>query len=244
MEVEEKKADKSGVIYLSRIPPTMTPHELRRYLEPLGKMGRMYLSPDERTAKEKRLASRDPRDRRKARFAEGWVEFMRKKDAKTAALALNGTIVGGKKSDRFHDDIWNIKYLKGFKWSNLHEQEIYERAVRQQKLRTEIAQARKANAHYVKQAEKAHEMQKIEEKRASKRGEAVDGRKREEEEREERGGKKRGGEEREKGEGGEGEGGKEGERGGGEGKRKKGGGEEGRRGRGGRGGGRGRRRKK
>lgn len=185
MEAKEKKIDKndtnSGVIYLSRIPPTMTPYELRRYLEPLGKVGRMYLSPDERTIREKRLASKDPRDRRKARFTEGWVEFMRKKDAKNVALALNGTIVGGKKSDRFHDYIWNIKYLKGFKWSNLHEQEIYERAVRQQKLRAEIAQARKINAHYVKQTEKAHEMQKIEEKRASKQGKKMDEKKREEE---------------------------------------------------------------
>ena len=29
---------------------------------------------------------------------------------------------GGKKSGFYHDDIWNIKYLSGFKWSHLTEQ--------------------------------------------------------------------------------------------------------------------------
>jgi ESF2/ABP1 family protein len=166
--------DQTGVIYLSRIPPTMTPHEIRSYLAPFGKIGRIYLAPDEKTSREKKHVAHDPRDRRKARFTEGWVEFVRKKDAKTAALALNGSPIGGsRKSNRFHDDLWSMKYLKGFKWKNLHEEEQYERAVRQQKLRTEIAQGRKLVAHYTKQVERAHEQRKIEEKRALKAGRAI-----------------------------------------------------------------------
>lgn len=164
------KEDKSGVIYLSRIPPSMTPHEIRGYLEPFGRIGRVYLAPGEKASRERRLPAKDPRSRRRACFTEGWVEFLRKKDARSVALALNGALIGGKKSNRFHDDLWNIKYLEGFKWSNLHEEQAYERAVRQQKLRTEIAQARRVNAHYLKQVERAHELSKIEEKRAAKRG--------------------------------------------------------------------------
>lgn len=155
-----------GVVYLSRIPPSMTPHELRGYLEPFGKLGKIFLTPDDRTMKTGKHASKDHRERRKARFTEGWVEFLKKKNAKTAALALNGSIMGGKKSNRFHDDMWNIKYLKGFQWSNLNEQVTYEKAIRQQKLRTEISQARKVNNQFIKQTERAKEMEKIEETKA------------------------------------------------------------------------------
>ncbi|PJF18737.1 hypothetical protein PSACC_01471 [Paramicrosporidium saccamoebae] len=158
-----------GIVYLSRIPPSMTPHELRSYLVPFGKLGRVYLAPDEKTVKTGKHVSKDVRERRKARFTEGWVEFLRRKDAKTAALALNGSIIGGKKSNRFHDDMWNVKYLKDFLWSNLNEQVIYEKAVRQKKLQTEISQARKVNSQYIKQSERAVEMEKIEETRAAKK---------------------------------------------------------------------------
>lgn len=30
-------------------------------------------------------------------------------------------IAGGKKRNFYHDDMWNIKYLKGFKWRHLTE---------------------------------------------------------------------------------------------------------------------------
>lgn len=161
---------KAGVVFLSRIPPTMTPHELRAYLEPFGRLGRVYLAPDEKTVKSGRLTSKDPRDHRKARFTEGWVEFLRRRDAKTAALALNGSLIGGKKSNRFHDDIWNIKYLRGFQWSNLTEETTYRRAVRQQKLRAEISQARRANQQYVRQAERAVAMEKKAARKAQAEG--------------------------------------------------------------------------
>lgn len=169
---KSEKGSKSGVVFLSRIPPTMTPHELRGYLAPFGKVNRIYLAPDEKTIKTGKLASTNPRDRRKARFTEGWVEFYRRKDAKRAALALNSALIGGKKSNRLHDEIWNIKYLKGFQWSNLTEEAAYTRAVRQQKLRTEVSQARRVNQHYVRQAEKAVEMEKIATTRATRKAKA------------------------------------------------------------------------
>ena len=68
-------------------------------------------------------------------FISGWVEFAEKKIAKNVrswrffrgnnnhfisfqvALALNNTLIGGKKRSFYHDDIWNIKYLKGFKYA-------------------------------------------------------------------------------------------------------------------------------
>lgn len=35
---------------------------------------------------------------------------------------LNATTIGGKKGDRWRDDIWTMKYLSGFKWEMLGEQ--------------------------------------------------------------------------------------------------------------------------
>ena len=58
---------------------------------------------------------------KKTRYSEGWVEFNYKKDAKAVALNLNNTPIGGKKRDYYREDIWNIKYLKKFKWHHLTE---------------------------------------------------------------------------------------------------------------------------
>lgn len=173
----ELKMDENipGVVFMSRIPPSMTPHELRAFLEPFGEIGRIYLAPDVKHYKKSSSSTSgsttpiNPRSHKKTRFSEGWIEFIRRKSAKTAALALNGSMFGGKKSNRFHDDIWCIKYLSGFKWSNLTEKVSYERALREKKMKAEISQARKENSTYIKQSERSRELSKIQETREMKK---------------------------------------------------------------------------
>lgn len=58
---------------------------------------------------------------RKKIFVEAWVEFRDKVDAKRVASVLNNSPIGGKKRDRYHDDLWNVKYLSKFKWHHLKE---------------------------------------------------------------------------------------------------------------------------
>ena len=58
---------------------------------------------------------------KKRNFTEGWVEFNDKRVAKTVALMLNNTPIGGKKRSYYHDDLWNIKYLSKFRWTHLTE---------------------------------------------------------------------------------------------------------------------------
>ena len=58
---------------------------------------------------------------KKGNFTEAWVEFEKKKTAKRVAASLNNTPVGGKKSDFYASDLWNMKYLHKFKWSDLTE---------------------------------------------------------------------------------------------------------------------------
>lgn len=109
----EAAIKKSGVVYLSRIPPFMKPAKLRSLLEPYGKINRIFLSPEDPAEHARRVRNGG---NKKRLYTEGWVEFVRKKDAKKACDLLNAQIIGGKKTSWYHDDVWALKYLKGFKW--------------------------------------------------------------------------------------------------------------------------------
>ena len=167
----KKTKDRTGVVYISRVPPAMTPANLRQHLSPFGTIGRVYLAPDERKEAYLKKLSKKARKglRTKAAFTEGWVEFLNKKDAKSVALALNGRPFSGSRGSRFREDLWCIKYLgSDFKWSTLTERISYENAVRDQKMRQEISQARRENKAFLNQVEKARVLKKIDEKRQIK----------------------------------------------------------------------------
>lgn len=164
----KKEKDRTGVVYISRIPPSMTPSNLRQYLAPFGNIKRVYLAPDDRKAAHIKKLSKKAKKalRPKSAFTEGWVEFLNKKDAKSAALALNGRPYGGRRASRFREDLWCIRYLgSDFKWSTLTERISYENAVREQKMREEISHARRENKAFLGQVEKARVVKKIEEKK-------------------------------------------------------------------------------
>jgi ESF2/ABP1 family protein len=63
--------------------------------------------------------------------------------------------VGGKKGGWYHDDVWNIKYLKGFKWHHLTEQIANENAERAARLRADISRVSRENKHFVQNVERA-----------------------------------------------------------------------------------------
>ncbi|KAH6588097.1 hypothetical protein BASA61_006126 [Batrachochytrium salamandrivorans] len=86
----QDKIDCTGVVYLSRIPPFMKPTKVRSLLTRYGKLGRIYLNPeDAKTAARRRKYKQNKRQN----FTEGWVEFLDKSEAKRAAAALNNTIM-------------------------------------------------------------------------------------------------------------------------------------------------------
>ncbi|XP_013402130.1 activator of basal transcription 1 [Lingula anatina] len=148
----EKKEREAGIIYFSRIPPYMSVKKVRQIFEQFGEIGRIFLQPDQRTPKGK-----------KARlFTEGWLEFADKRIAKRVALSLNNTQIGGKRRSRWHDEIWNIKYLPKFKWVHLNERLAYEKEVHKQRMRTEIAQVKKEANFYVQNVEKGDKFKRLE----------------------------------------------------------------------------------
>lgn len=149
---EQKKIKKTGVCYLSSIPPYMKPVKLRSVLSRFGKLDRIFLKPEDPASHQKRVKYGG---NKKKRFTEGWVEFVNKKDAKLCAETMNGNILGGKKSSYYHDDVINIKYLSGFKWFDLTQQIAKENEIRQSKLSLEISQQAKLNKTFVNNVERS-----------------------------------------------------------------------------------------
>ncbi|PKA64820.1 hypothetical protein AXF42_Ash016851 [Apostasia shenzhenica] len=108
--------EKRGICYLSRVPPHMDPGSLRQILSRYGDVQRIYLAPEDPTAQVQRKQTGGFRGKG---FSEGWVEFTKKKVAKKVANLLNGEQIGGRRRSSFYYDIWNIKYLRKFKWDDL-----------------------------------------------------------------------------------------------------------------------------
>ena len=106
-------------------------------------------------------------------FTEGWVEYADKKIAKSVAESLNNTKIGVKKGDYYHDDMWNLKYLKGFKWDYLTEKFAYERRVREQKLNASMILSKKKNLEFAELVDKNKAFKAIEE-RKRRRGDRIE----------------------------------------------------------------------
>ncbi|KAI0432058.1 hypothetical protein F5Y09DRAFT_340008 [Xylaria sp. FL1042] len=165
----EKAVKRSGVVYISRIPPFMKPGTVRSIFERFGKINRTYLTPEDSQVRARRLQQGQ---NRKRNFTEGWLEFIQKSDAKAAVESLNGTTLAeigmAKKGSYYRDDIWSLRYLKGFKWHNLTEQIAAEAAERQSRMRAEIIKATKENKEFVRNIQKAKEIEGIQSKAAAK----------------------------------------------------------------------------
>jgi ESF2/ABP1 family protein len=157
---------RSGVVYLSRIPPFMKSTKLRSLLEPYGAINRIFLTPEDPASHTRRVRNGG---NKKRSFVDGWVEFVNKADAKQACELLNARTIGGKKGTYYHDDVWNLLYLKGFKWNNLTEQIAAENAERASRMRAEISKTTKENKEFVQNVERAKMLEGMEAKKAAKR---------------------------------------------------------------------------
>ncbi|TKA21974.1 hypothetical protein B0A50_08552 [Salinomyces thailandicus] len=164
----EKAARKSGVVYISRVPPFMKPQTLRHFLAPHAPkgLGRIFLTPEDHTA---HLARKRRGGNKKKSFTDGWVEFTSKSDAQFAVETLNGQLIGGKKGGFYCEDLWNLRYLRGFKWRHLTEQVANEDAERGARLREEIRRTRVGNRGFVADVERGKMLEGME-RRAVERG--------------------------------------------------------------------------
>jgi ESF2/ABP1 family protein len=166
LDVTAKAVRRSGVVYLSRVPPFMKPATLRSLLEPYGAINRIFLTPEDPASHTRRVRNGG---NKKRSFVDGWIEFLDKEDAQKACDLLNGRVIGGKKGTYYHDDIWNLKYLRGFKWNKLTEQIAAENAEKASRMRAEISKTTKENKEFVQNVERAKMLEGMESKNAAKR---------------------------------------------------------------------------
>ncbi|KAF7982297.1 hypothetical protein HWV62_28968 [Athelia sp. TMB] len=181
--------ERTGVIYISRIPPGMRPTKVRHLMSTYGEIGRVYLQQegvcrhpfsqllphieiviDAKSAYLRRKYT----STKKAHFTEGWVEFKDKKVARSVAEMLNAQPIGGKKGTRWRDDVWTMKYLPKFKWNMLTEQVAHESAIHAARLRVELSQSRSEQRDYLKNVELA----RVLDKRRKQKGELPEPQKR------------------------------------------------------------------
>eukprot|EP00753_Platysulcus_tardus_P002934 PLAT12076.2.p1 GENE.PLAT12076.2~~PLAT12076.2.p1 ORF type:complete len:284 (+),score=97.14 PLAT12076.2:13-864(+) len=161
-----------GVLYISRVPPFMQPGKVKQLLSRYGNVTRVYLVPEDDSKRKRRVARTG---KRRKLFTEGWVEFEEKAVAKAVARSLHGQEVRGKRGNAHYHDIWMLKYLRKFKWHHLTEKLAYENAIRETKLKAELAQVSRENDFIVEAAEQSKSVRRaMEEKR--KAGESVQAR--------------------------------------------------------------------
>ena len=165
LEASQRKVRKTGVIYLSRVPPFMRPSTLKHLLSPYGTINRLFLTPEPAASYARRLKGGG---NKKRSFTDGWVEFASKKHAKICAETLNGEIIGGKKGGWYHDDLWNIKYLKGFKWADLMEQVQGEERMREGRMRAELQKEMRERKIFLANVERSKRENGMETKRKKK----------------------------------------------------------------------------
>lgn len=128
----------------------------RIFLEPQGLLREHNLIPKIKIF-QKIIFFKEKKRKSQARtFSEGWIEFKSKKIAARVARDLNSTQVGGKRKNPWYHELWNLKYLKKFRWTHLNERKAYEQEVRKQRLRQEVALAKKETNFYIQNVEKSN----------------------------------------------------------------------------------------
>ncbi|XP_020482151.3 activator of basal transcription 1, partial [Labrus bergylta] len=158
-----------GIIYLGHIPPRLRPKHLRNLLSAYGEIGRIFLQPEDGQVRKRKKKS----GLRRCDFTEGWVEFSDKRVAKKVAASLHNTPMGTRKRQRFSSDLWSIKYLHRFQWTHLSERLAYEQTVLQQRLRTEVSQAKRETNFYLNNVERSAHLDNVRRKR-QRDGQQVD----------------------------------------------------------------------
>ncbi|AWP09917.1 putative activator of basal transcription 1 [Scophthalmus maximus] len=150
-----------GIIYVGHIPPRLRPKHLRNMLSVYGEIGRVFLQPEDSQVRKRKKKS----GLRRCDFTEGWVEFRDKRVAKKVAASLHNTQMGTRKRQSFSSDLWCIKYLHRFQWTHLSERLAYEQTVQQQRLRTEVSQAKRETNFYLNNVERSSHMDDTKRKR-------------------------------------------------------------------------------
>ncbi|KAJ5488667.1 Pre-rRNA-processing protein esf2 [Penicillium diatomitis] len=164
--LKKPKKDKSGVVYLSSLPPYLKPFALKNIMEKrgFGPIRKVFFAP----LVPSNSSSQRKSNKRKL-YSEGWIEFESKKTARLAAEAMNARPLGGPKGMYYRDDVINMRYLSGFKWADLMETVQRERSERESKQRMADIRARKEEKVFLAGVEAGRRLDGITQKNEEKR---------------------------------------------------------------------------
>lgn len=152
-----------GVVYISRVPPGLDVGIVRSILGRVGELGRVWLRAE---AAEIVAERRSLGGRRRAGFADGWVEFLRADDAAAAVELLNGQpMTGATRRGRFQNDLWCLRLLPNFSWDDLVEEACGSRRERVLRVKREVSAARRERAFVEQRAALATSIERNEERR-------------------------------------------------------------------------------
>ena len=102
-DANSKSKNKTGVVYLTKIPPGRNYTRLREIFEKFAPIGNIYLVPDKQANDKLQKKGKTYKC-----YKEGFVEFKRKKDAKNFTSIFNGASLKNSGTDSF---IWDLRYL-------------------------------------------------------------------------------------------------------------------------------------
>ncbi|KAL8666294.1 MAG: hypothetical protein Q9202_001563 [Teloschistes flavicans] len=158
-----RPSPKPGVIYLSRIPPSMRPSTVRHLLSLFGTITHLFLTPEAPSQRTARLSHGGPRTNRRRIYIDGWIQFQNHKSAKTCVAAINGKTMGGR--GWYRDDVWNVRYLRGYRWEDLMAEVRGEEREREERVRVGLRREKREREGFLKGVEEG----KKEETRRKKR---------------------------------------------------------------------------
>lgn len=167
-----RRKGKSGVVYISRVPPGLDVGIVRSILGRVGPLGRVWLRAEE---KETVAARRKIGGRRRAGFSDGWVEFLRCADAESAVALLNGqSMTGATRRGRFENDLWCLRLLPDFKWDDLVDEACGTRRERVLRVKSEVAASRRERSFVEQRSALAKSIERRERQKAIEANEGVD----------------------------------------------------------------------
>ena len=136
LRTESAQYNKRGVVYISSIPSGTSPSQLKQLLSHAYNnviIHRIYCQPINNISKHKLNKSG------KESYLDGWIEFDNKHQAKQLCDLLNGSnIISSNRKNKSYDTLWNLKYLKGFKWNHLTDKLHSDRAKQSSLIRDEL----------------------------------------------------------------------------------------------------------
>ena len=188
-----RKSKKTGVVYLPRVPKYMGPGEAKNYFQSFGfQIARSFFRKESPKARSLRgytpdssrfftffslcfffsfffffLGRKRGGNLLRTLYSEAWIEFERKSHAKMVAKSFNSQRVGGKAS--YANDIWNIRYLSGYKFEDLMEEEVYKKEKHDRELRQQIQLAKEETQNYMETVQLAKKIEYAKQKRRERK---------------------------------------------------------------------------